>query len=437
MKKYSVSLFAGILGILLTGDLLAAEISSMRPIKLGSLPADAAIVFTMGDGPHVPGSPPPRHQAIYVMNAEGGNVTRLTLNPQPRLYEHVVVSPDRKFIIANFRDGRRPRDRRSQLWIIDLERKMEARLVPSFDSAGDGGIDWDRNGYIYFPGTREKPSGKGWPVSELFRIRYDGTGLQQLTDTREIEKDVSVSEDGMMIAYVRAAVAPGARRAHTEVWIARSDGSAARMVYKSGTVGVKSAHDPELSPDNRRIVFSQVNSSYKNFPRTYNTAHDLWVIDVDGTGLRRITPEGGLRIVPDWIDDRVLFADRTEADNFEGAAVTSPSGGTLKRIGPPGVRLPKWIPVAAAGVSGAASPSSPEPAAEPSAAPVTSARITIAAIQNLLTALGYEPGAADGVLGQRTRLAIAAFQGREGLPVDGEPTGELLLRLSVAVRNSR
>ncbi len=434
MKKYSVSLFAGILGTLLTGDLFAAEISSMRPVKLGNLPTDAAIVFTMGDDAPAPGVPP-RHQDIYVMNAEGGNMTRLTFNKAPREYEHVAVSPDRKFIITNYWVGKSRKNRRSQLWVIDLERKIEAQLAPNFESAGDGGIDWDRNGYVYFPGTREKPSGKGWPVSELFRIRYDGTGLQQLTNTREVEKDVSVSEDGTMITYVRATKDPGARP-HTEIWIARSDGSGARMVYKSGTVRVKSAHDPEFAPDNRHIVFSRVNSAYKNYPRSYKTAHDLWVINVDGTGLRRITPEGGLRIVPDWIDDRVLFTDWTEADKVEGAALTSPSGGTPKRIGPAGVRLPKWIPPAAAGVSAAASPSLTESAA-PAVALMTSEKVTMAVIQNLLAALGYDAGPADGVLAQRTHLAIAAFQVREGLPVDGAPTDELLLRLSVAVRNNR
>ena len=85
MKKYSFSLITGILGTLLTGDLFAAEISSMRPVKLGDLPTDAAIVFTMGDDAPARGVPP-RHQDIYVMNAEGANVTRLTFNKAPREY---------------------------------------------------------------------------------------------------------------------------------------------------------------------------------------------------------------------------------------------------------------------------------------------------------------------------------------------------------------
>jgi S1-C subfamily serine protease len=46
---------------------------------------------------------------------------------------------------------------------------------------------------------------------------------------------------------------------------------------------------------------------------------------------------------------------------------------------------------------------------------------SVAAAQRALAALGYSPGAADGVIGPRTRQAIAAFQRDNGLPVTGEP----------------
>lgn len=46
---------------------------------------------------------------------------------------------------------------------------------------------------------------------------------------------------------------------------------------------------------------------------------------------------------------------------------------------------------------------------------------SVAAAQRALAALGYSPGAADGVMGPRTRQAIAAFQRDTGLPVTGEP----------------
>jgi hypothetical protein len=47
-------------------------------------------------------------------------------------------------------------------------------------------------------------------------------------------------------------------------------------------------------------------------------------------------------------------------------------------------------------------------------------------VQRQLSTLGYSPGPADGRLGQRTRIAIEAFQRDHGLAVDGRATGDLL-----------
>lgn len=51
------------------------------------------------------------------------------------------------------------------------------------------------------------------------------------------------------------------------------------------------------------------------------------------------------------------------------------------------------------------------------------------ALQRSLTARGFDTGGADGVIGTRTRDAIAAYQASEGLRVTGEPSAELLGRL--------
>lgn len=47
-------------------------------------------------------------------------------------------------------------------------------------------------------------------------------------------------------------------------------------------------------------------------------------------------------------------------------------------------------------------------------------------IQASLTRLGYEPGAVDGVYGERTADAISRYQYANRLPVDGRPSPQLL-----------
>jgi hypothetical protein len=56
----------------------------------------------------------------------------------------------------------------------------------------------------------------------------------------------------------------------------------------------------------------------------------------------------------------------------------------------------------------------------------------VAAVQQRLGQLGYYRGAVDGVVGPRTRAAIAAFESRNGLVVDGRISRSLLDRLGLA-----
>ena len=55
-------------------------------------------------------------------------------------------------------------------------------------------------------------------------------------------------------------------------------------------------------------------------------------------------------------------------------------------------------------------------------------------IQDLLNALGYDVGKADGVVGAQTRAALRSYQQSAKLPPDGYPTPQLLEHLRRARR---
>lgn len=59
------------------------------------------------------------------------------------------------------------------------------------------------------------------------------------------------------------------------------------------------------------------------------------------------------------------------------------------------------------------------------------------AIQESLATLGFDPGPTDGLSGERTRLAIQAFQQVKGLPKDGEPSDALRELLVAEVQRPR
>jgi len=58
--------------------------------------------------------------------------------------------------------------------------------------------------------------------------------------------------------------------------------------------------------------------------------------------------------------------------------------------------------------------------------PVSAQSDTVLAVQRHLTDRGYEPGPADGVLGDQTRAAIMAYQHDNKLPITGESSGKIL-----------
>jgi len=58
-------------------------------------------------------------------------------------------------------------------------------------------------------------------------------------------------------------------------------------------------------------------------------------------------------------------------------------------------------------------------------------------IQELLTSMGYDVGAPDGVIGFKTRQAISEYQKGQGLPMDGKPSQFLLEHLANAFAKSQ
>ena len=60
-------------------------------------------------------------------------------------------------------------------------------------------------------------------------------------------------------------------------------------------------------------------------------------------------------------------------------------------------------------------------------------RNLIAQTQKVLIRLGFNPGTPDGIMGQKTRTAISAFQKQAGLPVNGKIDIKLIKALQEVV----
>ena len=320
-----------------TGNTLGPE----KQVRLARIPDSAEIVFHTKN-------------KIYVMDVDGKNTTQITFDGKRHL-EHVAVAPDRIHVAANYFAQVSQGHASSQVVLYDLEKGTERVVLPDFVTAGNGGVDWDRDGYIYFAAVGSKPYPRPKNRSEfmanagandVWKIRFDGTGLTRLTQTSDRgEADVSVSEDGSLVAYMDTYIDPP--NDYTEIRVMNSDGSRPKMVYKGGKDRISSVHDPEISPDNTRVVFSQVNPEYKNFPNNpnANTAHDILSVRLDGSGLRRLTEPGPISVIPDWKGSKILHLLMTDRESppFYGVVVMSDDGTHAVRI-KGDANIAKWIP---------------------------------------------------------------------------------------------
>ncbi len=319
------------------------NLSEHQAERLEKIPASAAI------SAH-------RDGYLQVLDADGGNVVQISFGRPQGTWEHAAVSPGRRRIAAN-EQLPNPADRPggvSRLWLFDIVKQTRTRLVPYFETAGNGGVDWDKNGFIYFAAKEkdavahpETPADFRANAAEndIYRIKYDGTSLERLTQSHDHgEADVSVSEDGTMIAYASMNIT----EVVMEIWVAQSDGKNARLVFKGGKPGVSSVHDPELSPDNKYIVFSRVNRDVPpNFPDNpaANTAHDIYRTTLEGDGLMRLTKPGHISIAPDWVGGKVLFLDISEQERYAGLSIVAPDApDQASSIINRDMNIAKWIP---------------------------------------------------------------------------------------------
>jgi TPR repeat protein len=119
-----------------------------------------------------------------------------------------------------------------------------------------------------------------------------------------------------------------------------------------------------------------------------------------------------------------VLADRARAITWYGKAAAlgdADAKAALKRLS--SIRPPR--PAATLPPPAQEGPTQSAPASPP---PQHTASV-LAAVQQALRHLGYDPGAVDGVMGARTREAILRYQHASGLPEDGTPSTELMRQL--------
>jgi Tol biopolymer transport system component len=234
------------------------------------------------DGTHI-------SEGLFTQDLSTGRVRRLDPKSRPRDWayrqrEHPRWSPDGRRVAfsiggAVLREAGGSYAVESGIWVMNVDGTGVRRLSPDIAFLADWDPDWSPDGRsIVF---LSDPTGEQADFGALMTMRADGTERRRLTRST-CAMAPTWSPDGERIAYESSCSVTGPR-----VVTVRADGSD-REVVTHGRA-------PSWSPDGRRIVFHRAHAG-----RWQTGNNDIYVVNADGSGLRKILVGASDDDMPHW-----------------------------------------------------------------------------------------------------------------------------------------
>lgn len=231
---------------------------------------------------------------LYAMNADGTDV-HLVVN---RLYEPYAVSPDGTRIALGATTATQHPN--VDLFVMNADGSERTRIVDLPCDFIDSNchhleaLAWSPDGQRIAYSTRSQGHGST-TSSYVGVVNADGTGQLVLpTGTRSTEP--TWAPDGQRIVFSSSPTNPSYISTPVDLEIINADGTG-RMVLLDGDADGMANTSASWSPDGQSIVFARFS------PGTdwvVPGQSELFAVNVDGTGLRRVTSVPGGAFAPDW-----------------------------------------------------------------------------------------------------------------------------------------
>lgn len=199
---------------------------------------------------------------IYMMDADGSNLTRLTatLGGQQRSFSGLSWSPDGTKIVFSTRDD--PAHGNNDIYVINSDGTEPRALLG--ESTNDAEPAWSPDGsQIAFVRVEEG-------LAAVYMMNADGTGITRLTEPSSGVGGMDWSPDGSRIAFSNSV------DGRVDIYVMNSDGSGIRNLTQSPQA--REDYDPDWSPDGTKILFTRG-----------PLASDVFVMNADGSGQTNLT----------------------------------------------------------------------------------------------------------------------------------------------------
>jgi Tol biopolymer transport system component len=293
---------------------------------------------------------------ICSINPDGTGLTQLTfLAPGEGLNHTLAWSPDGTKIVFSAGKNTAPLAFDvpvSNIWLINADGSGLTQLTAT---STDDQPAWSPDGKkITFTSFRNDLNllADNTITRQVFVMNADGSDQQPITSPSSAAYDwqPAWSPDGSRIAFIHYGFdGVGLSYGYGEIWTVNPDGSHLTQLTVETDLAVEALPKdrPNWSPDGTSIVFT----AWACCPDSPVALNPLWIVNADGTGERHLLQDQNLFTEdPAWSPDGTKFVFLCSIFNTPGSSaicVSNTDGSDMIRLDGPRVTYPDWQPLPA------------------------------------------------------------------------------------------